>query len=89
MANLTNPRYSACALEWQTEIIVTGGSMERTGGQGTVDLNTVEVFIPQSGSSRLMPNMKFARRHHACQVTDGPGGRKGNKAIPRAHCHVD
>ncbi len=77
MANLTTPRYSTCAVPWTGgKIVVLGGSHEQLNGQGTVDLNTVDIYDPTIGNAGSLPSMKFARRHHACQLTTGPGPGK-------------
>jgi hypothetical protein len=71
-------RYSNCALAWNGKILVTGGSRERTGGsRGTIDLKTVELYDPVSGQSSPLPEMNFARRHHACERVTLQDGRTG------------
>ena len=78
LKTLSQPLFSSCAINWEGEIIITGGAtiVPDSDNQDTVELKNVEVYNAEHENKNL-PQMNFARRQHGCSSVEFTSGEKG------------
>ena len=78
LKKLSQPLFSSCAINWEGEIIITGGAtmVPDSDNQDTVELKNVEVYNAEHENKNLPP-MNFARRQHGCSSVEFTSGEKG------------